>query len=182
LREAQATVEREGVARARRQMAEAPLVVYLLDAAEGVQAEDAAALAALGPRALAVWNKSDLACHGVVPPGRSRAPEAEKGTGSFSGRREKVPVPFSALRVSALHGDGMDALGRAILARLGWQTPPAGDAVPFTPAQAAALESACAALARGDAAEARKNLELLLKAPAGCARCPATESAETPRP
>ena len=182
LGEAQAAVEREGVARARRQMAEAPLVVYLLNAAEGVQPEDAAALAALGPRALAVWNKSDLACHGVVPPGRSRAPEAEKGTGSFSGRREKVPVPFSALRVSALHGDGMDALGRAILARLGWQTPPAGDAVPFTPAQAAALESACAALARGDAAEARKNLELLLKAPAGCARCPATESAETPRP
>ncbi len=155
LGESEAEVEREGVARARRQMAEAPLVVYLLDAAEGVHPEDRAALAALGSRALVVWNKSDVA---------SPAPEPE------------------AIAVSALRGDGMDALGHAILARLGWEEPQPGAAVPFTPAQAAALESACEALARGDAALARKNLESLLKAPAGCAQCPATESAETPRP
>jgi hypothetical protein len=91
----------------------------------------------------------------------------------------------------------VDALGRLILARLGWKQPQPGSAVPFTPAQAAALDAARAALARSDpsthsgspragsrgganqarthCAEARKALEPLLEAPTRCERRPATK-------
>ena len=136
LREAEKHVEREGVARARRQVAGAAVVVYLLDAAEGVRPEDEAALGALGDRAVAVWNKADLAPGPLSPP--------------------------AALAVSALHGDGMEALGETILARLGYRPPAAaGDAVPFTAAQAAAIERARDALATGDSAAAKERLESL---------------------
>jgi len=151
LRESGEPIEREGVARARREVAGAAVVVYLLDAVEGVRPEDAAALGALGDRAVAAWNKADLADLLVRRP--ACGPLAP---------REKAPVPFSALRVSALHGDGMDALGQAILARLGWRPPAAaGDAVPFTAVQAAALERARDALATGDSAAAKERLESL---------------------
>ncbi|MFO8014810.1 MAG: GTPase, partial [Phycisphaerae bacterium] len=60
LRETLERIEREGVARARRQAAGADLVVYLLDAGVGTTEEDDTALAHLGDRALAVWNKADL--------------------------------------------------------------------------------------------------------------------------
>ena len=169
VREAEAAVEREGVARARREASAAALVVYLLDAVEGATDEDRAALATLGDRGLAVWNKSDLACLLVRRPACGPLAVAEK-----------EPVPFSALRVSALRGDGMDALVRAILVRLGWEPPAPGEAVPFTSAQAAALDAARAAIvrsdpstrsgsprarSRGDIAEACKALEPLLRAP-----------------
>jgi hypothetical protein len=55
----------------------------------------------------------------------------------------------------------MDAMGRAILARLGYQATAPGDAVPFTAAQAEALERARDALARGDSAAAKERLESL---------------------
>ena len=135
LRESGEAIEREGVARARRQVAGAAVVVYLLDAAEGTRPEDAAALGSLGDRAVAVWNKADLAPGPLGPP--------------------------AALAVSALHGDGMEALGETILARLGYRPTAYGDAVPFTAAQAGALERARDALARGDAAVAKERLESL---------------------
>jgi tRNA modification GTPase len=184
LHEAREGVERESVVRARREAAAAPLVVYLLDAAEGATDADRAALAVLGPRALAVWNKSDLT--------RFPEPAAEA-----AGHVPRLGTSAPALRVSALRGDGVDALGRLILARLGWKQPQPGSAVPFTPAQAAALDAARAALARSDpsthsgspragsrgganqarthCAEARKALEPLLEAPTRCERRPATK-------
>ena len=158
LRETEEHIEREGVARARRQVAGAAVVVYLLDAAEGVRPEDAAALGALGDRAVAVWNKADLADLLVRRPAGS--PPSLPGA-----RRLQRPASGAAnqttLRVSALHGDGMDAMGRAILARLGYQATAPGDAVPFTAAQAEALERARDALARGDSAAAKERLESL---------------------
>ncbi|HUX17189.1 MAG TPA: GTPase [Phycisphaerae bacterium] len=136
LRETEEHVEREGVARARREMRAAAAVVYLLDAVEGAQPEDEAALEALGDRAVAVWNKADLAPGPLGPP--------------------------AAVAISALTGDGIEALVGSVLARLGWRPPAAaGDAVPFTAAQAGALERARDALARGDSAAAKERLESL---------------------
>jgi len=154
LRESGEPIEREGVARARRQVAGAAVVVYLLDVAEGVRPEDAAALEALGARAVAAWNKADLLENGDGSRfHKNRIFEAPR---PFTGETTPVPV------FSALHGDGMDALGRAILARLGWRPPAAsGEAVPFTPVQAAALQAARDALATGDSATAKERLESL---------------------
>jgi len=137
LRETEEHIEREGVARARRQVAGAAVVVYLLDAAEGVRPEDAAALGALGDRAVAAWNKADLATGPLGPP--------------------------AALAVSALHGDGIAALAESVLARLGWRPPAAaGEAVPFTATQATAIERARDALARGESAAAKERLASLV--------------------
>lgn len=136
LRETEEYIEREGVARARREMRAAAVVVYLLDAVKGVRPEDAAALEALGARAVAAWNKADLA------PGPLGKP--------------------AALAVSALNGDGIEALAESVLARLGWRPPAAaGEAVPFTAAQAGALERARDALATGDSVAAKERLESL---------------------
>jgi len=132
LREADERIEREGVTRARQQAAHADLVIYLLDASEGVSADDRAALADLEGRALAVWNKADLTEGPLGPPG--------------------------VVAVSALTGDGMETLGYAALERLAYRAPPPGAAVPIADAHVRALgrarrligegrlEAACAAL------------------------------------
>ena len=160
LRETEEHVEREGVARARRQVAGAAVVVYLLDAAEGVRPEDEAALGALGARAVAAWNKADLTARLVRRPAGS--PPSSLGACRLQ-RPASGAANQTALRVSALHGDGMDALGRAILARLGWRPPAAaGEAVPFTAAQAEALQRARDALARGAPASAKDRLASLV--------------------
>jgi len=135
LREACGEVEREGVARARAELAQADLVVYLLDTAAGRRPEDNAALRALGERALAVWNKCDL-----VP----------------------APAGSDALRISATTGEGVEALAAAILARLGYAPTAPGEAVPFTAEQAKALEAAKQALASGRAADAARAVAALL--------------------
>jgi len=136
LRESGEAIEREGAARARREMRAAAVVVYLLDAVEGVRPEDEAALEALGARAVAAWNKADLATGPLGKP--------------------------AAVAISALTGDGIEALAESVLARLGWRPPAAaGEAVPFTAAQAAAIERARDALATGDSAAAKERLESL---------------------
>jgi len=135
LRRATEPIESEGVRRARHEAARADVVVYLLDAVEGMTPEDGETLASCGKgRALVVWNKSDLA----VPPQLAQEPEA--------------------MAVSAAGGQGVEALGRAILVRLGWCAAAPGAAVPFTASQAAALEAARRAVAAGRADEARAAL------------------------
>jgi tRNA modification GTPase len=158
LRETEEHVEREGVARARRQVAGAAVVVYLLDAVEGARPEDEAALGALGDRAVAVWNKADLAGHLVRRPAGS--PPSSLGVCRLQ-RPASGAANQTTLRISALHGDGVDALGRAILARLGWRPTASGEAVPFTAAQAGALQRAGDALAKGNLAAAKESLESL---------------------
>jgi len=147
LRDTGETIEHEGVARAREQADAADLVVYLLEASEGVSAEDLAALADLEGRALAVWNKADLTSGPLGPPG--------------------------AIAVSALVGEGMDALGRAVLERLACRAPPPGAAVPITAEQAQALESAQRLLAESRAKEAGAALEAITS-PRSTARYPDT--------
>ena len=135
LRAACSEVEREGVARARAELAQADLVVYLLDTAAGRRPEDDAALGALGERAMAVWNKSDLA---------------------------PAPAGSDALRISATTGEGVERLAAAILARLGYAPTAPSKAVPFTTEQAKALEAARKALAAGQAADAARAVAALL--------------------
>ena len=136
LRAACGEVEREGVARARAELAQADLVVYLLDTAAGRRHEDDAALGALGDRALSVWNKCDLA---------------------------PAPAGSDALHISATTGEGVEALAAAILARLGYAPAAPGEAVLFTAEQAKALEAAKQALAAGRAADATRAVAALLE-------------------
>ena len=128
LRETVERIEREGVARAHRQAAGADLVLYLLDAEAGAAQDDATALAHLGERALAIWNKADLAAGPLGPPGA---------------------LAVSAPAVSARTGAGLDALRQEVLARLDYRAPPPGTAVPFTREQAETLRDAARLLAGG---------------------------------
>ncbi len=135
LREALDPVEREGTRRAEAQAAGADAVLYLLDAAAGATDADREALAALGARAIAVWNKADAA--------------------------RAVPDAPAGLSASALTGAGVEAVVAAVLERLGVHVPAPGAAVPFTEAQAAALAAARGAHASGDADAARAALDAL---------------------
>jgi tRNA modification GTPase len=129
LREGRDEVERLGVERARRELARASLVLYLVDAVDGPCAEDQATLRALGRRAVAAWNKVDLA-----------------------------PAGSGEVGVSALRGDGVTELTALLLARLGYQPPAPGEAVPFTAEQASLLEEARQLLAAGKPDAARRVL------------------------
>jgi small GTP-binding protein len=134
LREACGEIERAGVERARREAARAAVVVYLIDATEGVRPEDEAALDALGDRALAVWNKIDAVAEARPAKTGRGAPladpsaggsagsdlrlagrdDAEKGTVPFSQQREKGTAPFSA-RSAATRRGARDALAISAL-------------------------------------------------------------------
>ena len=194
LREASGEIERAGVERARREAARAAVVVYLIDATEGVRPEDEATIDALGDRALAVWNKIDAVAEAqpgktgrgatglaatasaVAGPGETRlaatGPAATRLAATASAATGSGATRLAATRrgardapaISALTGDGIPALVAELLARLGWPAEAgAGEAVPFTAEQAAAIESAREALADGRAEEARATLAALLR-------------------
>ncbi len=88
LRETDDEAEQLGVARTRSAVACADLVLLVLDAETGETPEEAALRRELGPRALIVWNKWDLAPPSALPPG--------------------------GIAVSALTGRGLDALEAAL--------------------------------------------------------------------
>ena len=142
LRETGETVERLGVERAQREISRADVVIYLVDAVEGFRPDDQAALAAIGERALPIWNKSDL---------KKTCPERSRGGG-------EPPLPS----ISALMGDGAAALVASLLAHLGYRPTAPGDAVPFTADHAAAIDLAGRALAAARRDEARRALDALL--------------------
>jgi tRNA modification GTPase len=148
LREAVEAVEAEGVRRARDQAARAAVVVYLVDATEGFTPHDAAALDALGERALVVWNKADVAAGS--PRGATSGIPATSGirVPGLRTRHEQRVEPLPAPAISALTGAGVDALVEAILARLDYRAPARGAPVPFTAEQAAAIEALAAGAAR----------------------------------
>jgi len=153
LRDAGAGIEREGVERARREAARASVVVYLIDAGEGVTAEDEAAIKSLGDRAIVALNKADTANMFSRPPLRLRSGQAWR------------PRAVETISISALTGEGIAALVSAILERLGYRPTAPGDAVPFTAAQAEALQSARSALADGRPDDARRALGSLIEGP-----------------
>jgi tRNA modification GTPase len=65
LRTAEDPIEHEGVLRSRRIIENCLLVIYLLDASAGSSPEDEATIAALGDKAVPVWNKID--CNPELP-------------------------------------------------------------------------------------------------------------------
>jgi tRNA modification GTPase len=134
LRESDDPVESEGIRRARARAEAADLTLVLFDASA---APDAASLALLDDRSIAVANKSDLAPSG---------PHAK--------------LPAHALPVSVATGAGLDRLLRVLEARVRDSLAPAADAPALTRARhRSALEEAGAELA-----EAARQPELELRA------------------
>ena len=107
------TLEQAGVRLARRKLADADLAVLVFDLGTAWSESDRAFTEAW-PEGLIVHNKSDL-----VPSART-------------GANERRP---NGLAVSALTGDGVEALLGAIADRLVPNPPPPSAAVPFTAAQ-----------------------------------------------
>ena len=100
-REGMDEAERMGVARSREAMAEADVVLLVVDATVGISQEDRAVLeqgASSGNAVLVAWNKSDL---------------VEEDRGPESGVRE-----VQTISTSALTGDGIAELRTAIVAML----------------------------------------------------------------
>ncbi len=107
LRETTATIESEGIARARQRLEQADLCLLLVDLAQPPQQEDRRLLADR-PEAIVVAHKCDL-------------PDAWG-----------AELPESALRVSSLTKEGLEALIDAIVARLVPDVPQPGTPLPFT--------------------------------------------------
>jgi len=140
LRDCEHAIEREGVVLARQSMATADLLTLVFDASHAWSPGDAA-LAAAYPKALLVHNKCDL------PSAMATARPA-------------------GVRISALTGEGIDVLAGRMAGRLAPDPPGEGAAVPFTEAQAGAIQDVAGLLAENRAAEARHRLAALL-APRG---------------
>ncbi len=93
-------VERLGIERSHTALADAALVLVVVDATLGLCEEDRALLAALdGRAAILAWNKSDL-----LPDRAATLPEAPS-----------VPASIPAISTSAVTGHGLDSLRTAIL-------------------------------------------------------------------
>lgn len=99
LRESTDVVERLGVERSRTALADAALVLLVVDATAGLHAEDRRLLAALEQRAaILAWNKCDL------------QPETQIET-----QMEALPPGMVAIATSAVTGEGLAALRAAIV-------------------------------------------------------------------
>ncbi len=106
LREASDEAERMGIAKSHEAMADADVVLLVVDATVGVSAEDRAVLER---GALVAWNKSDLVARGAsyIPPiAREDAP--------WMGHPDVVAD--RAVRTSAVTGEGIAKLRAAIVA------------------------------------------------------------------
>lgn len=104
LRETGEEIEQLGIARSREAIADAALVLVVLDAAQPLNAEEASLLAALEHRAaLVAINKSDLA--------------VTRRNGIAHAERDSLlqKVGIEAISTSALTGKGIDVLRRAII-------------------------------------------------------------------
>ncbi len=136
LREADDPLEAAGVALTQQEAAQADLVVLVFDASQPWGAADQELLERF-PHALRVHNKSDL---------RTAGGEAARPAG---------------LKVSALTGQGTEALAAAIAAALVPDPPPADAALPFTHRQVSHLEAALRHLP-GNVPTAQEELARLL--------------------
>jgi tRNA modification GTPase len=119
-------IESEGVERARAQVADADLVLLVIDSSDPQRTAELHELAPR-PNVLEVWNKADLAPAGTEP-------------------------TAGGLRVSARTGAGIDLLIRESLQRLVVAWPRQGEAVPFTQRSATAIAEALHLARTGQAA------------------------------
>ena len=119
-RQSDEVLQRAGIERARERLSGAELVVLVFDASRPWSEADGALIEAW-PGGLVVHNKCDL------PP--SHEWDIEKAPPNGQGGRP------AGLSTSAVTGEGVEALGRAVAARLVPDPPPQGAAVPFTAPQ-----------------------------------------------
>lgn len=126
LRSAADEIEREGIERARRQLATADVIMLVLDRSLPPEPEDHELLRELAGRAIIVANKSDL-------------PDAW---------REALPA--EAVAVSSQTGDGLDCLIRVLTRQLVPESPEPGTAVPVTERLIAGLEKVRNRIKSGD--------------------------------
>ena len=141
LRESTDEAESIGIAKSREAMAEADVVLLVVDATAAIHQEDEAAIAALATRPfLIVLNKQDL------------APPANLFT------LDTYPV----LKTSALTGAGISELRRTILSLLTGQTPTIETALITNLRQQRAVSAALAALGRIQQAAATIPHEIIL--------------------
>jgi tRNA modification GTPase len=124
IRETEDPLEREGTRRALEALDQADVGLVVLDATQGVGPGDLEVLRAAGERAVAVWNKMDLVP--VVP--------------------DAGGAPGDAVAISALTGEGLEDLQRAILCRLGAGAGYFEEALSASAHQVQLLEEACEAL------------------------------------
>jgi len=132
LRESTDEAESLGIAKSREAMAEADVVLLVLDATAPFHEEDEAAIAALATRpSLIVINKNDLAPATALK-----------------------PYPHSALETSALTGAGIPELRRSILSLLTREAPGAETALLTNLRQQQAVSAALTALGKAQQAVA----------------------------
>lgn len=142
IRDATDGLEREGIERTRRAVADADLVCLLLDASQPETPEDRKLLDEFQSdgeqRCIVVMNKSDLP-------------------------RVWMPTPaVTSVEVSSLSGKGLDELMHQIVQRLVPDVPPPRTPVPVTPRQIHWLNDALERLATGDIGGVRKSLQCCL--------------------
>jgi len=97
LRDTREDIESEGIRRSARVIESADVVLYVVDGSDSMEPEEFEKFAALGKRAVGVWNKID----------RLSGDEAA---------RERLPEGF--IPVSAVTGEGFDRLEQALLSRI----------------------------------------------------------------
>jgi tRNA modification GTPase len=142
LRTTQDAIENLGIARSRRELERADLVLLVLDRSEPLQPIDRRLLATM-PAALLIANKSDLA------PAWSPA---------------DVPIdPSGIATISAESGDGLSSLIATIVERLVPDPPPVGQAVPFRPAHLDDLNQIRTSLVANDRAAALHRLNSMIQ-------------------
>jgi tRNA modification GTPase len=159
LRRTHDELEPAGVELADTAIADADLVVLVVDASANIDTVNEIAPRLLAAqRVIVVWNKIDR----VPDTERARLRIADCGLRIGHGTPQEIGNP---LFVSAVTGDGIAEFITAIGGALVPIAPPAGAAVVFTRCQVSSLESARAAIARRDAVAAGDAVQSLLANP-----------------
>jgi tRNA modification GTPase len=165
LRAATNEAESIGIAKSRETMAEADLVLLVLDATAPLHAEDKAVIASLAGRPLLiVRNKIDLASPAfaretktVIETGTAIDIQTEADTQTQTDTQtenQTAPNINTSIDTSALTGTGIPELRQAILSRMTQHTPGAETALLTNLRQQQAVSSALHALARAHSANA----------------------------
>ena len=133
IRETEDTVERIGVERSRAALAQAELVLALVDSSRELSGEDMAVLeqASRHEKWILIWSKSDLEQRETIPVLR------------FDGAN---CAPAAVVELSSVTGEGMDDLERAVAALFPAGETPAGQII-TNARQSEAMERAAAAIA-----------------------------------
>jgi tRNA modification GTPase len=111
LRETVEEVEQLGIARSREALADAAIVLIVLDATQPINEEERRLFAAVeGRPALIAWNKSDLAMADPVIPGLALSGLAKRDSDAEANPCSPHAPNIPVLATSALTGDGIAAL------------------------------------------------------------------------